>query len=117
MVSAARRDAATATLMRSIGEALFTYAAALDGEAPQPAPARRAPAKKAAPRAGGLGKNQRAIVELRGLATDDGMTTGDIAKAIGYSYANTANALKSLEAKGVIEQVEDVRPAHWRIAD
>ena len=63
-----------------------------------------------------LGIRQRQIVELPGLATEDGMKTGAIAIAIDYEVPNTYSTLQALVRAGIVEQVPDKEPQHWRLA-
>jgi predicted enzyme related to lactoylglutathione lyase len=62
-----------------------------------------------------LGKRQRQIVELPGLATEDGLKTADIASQIDYEVPNTYAALQALARFQVVEQVPDKEPQHWRL--
>ncbi len=63
-----------------------------------------------------LGSRQRQIVELPGLATENGMKTGAIATAIDYEVPNTYSTLQALARAGIVEQVPDKEPQHWRLA-
>ena len=62
-----------------------------------------------------LGKRQRQIVELAGLATEEGLKTADIAASIGYEVPNTYSALQALARYQVVEQVPGKEPQHWRL--
>jgi predicted enzyme related to lactoylglutathione lyase len=62
-----------------------------------------------------LGKRQLQIVELPGLADEDGMKTADIAAAIDYELPNTYSALQALVRNQVVEQVPGREPQHWRL--
>lgn len=62
-----------------------------------------------------LGKRQLQLVEVPGLATEDGMKTADIAAAIAYEVPNTYTALQALARSQVIEQVPGKEPQHWRL--
>jgi uncharacterized protein len=63
-----------------------------------------------------LGKRQRQIVELPGLATEAGARTAEIAEAIGYDAPNTYTALQALARSQVVEQVPDSPSQRWRLA-
>lgn len=63
-----------------------------------------------------LGSRQRQIVELPGLATEDGMKTASIATSIDYEVPNTYSTLQALARAGIVEQVADKEPQHWRLA-
>ncbi len=62
-----------------------------------------------------LGKRQRQIVEVPGLAALDGMKTAEVAAAIGYDVPNTYVALQVLTRYQVVEQVPGKEPQHWRL--
>jgi uncharacterized protein len=62
-----------------------------------------------------LGKRQLQIVEVPGLATEDGLKTADVAAAIGYELPNTYSALQALARNQVVEQVPGKEPQHWRL--
>ncbi|HEY3057691.1 MAG TPA: VOC family protein [Chloroflexota bacterium] len=62
-----------------------------------------------------LGKRQRQIVEVPGLASLEGMKTADVAAAIGYDVPNTYVALQVLTRYQVVEQVPNKEPQHWRL--
>jgi predicted enzyme related to lactoylglutathione lyase len=62
-----------------------------------------------------LGKRQRQIIELAGLATEEGLKTADIAASIGYEVPNTYSALQALARYQVVEQVPGKEPQHWRL--
>jgi uncharacterized protein len=62
-----------------------------------------------------LGKRQLQIVELPGLADEEGMKTADIATAIDYELPNTYSALQALVRNQVVEQVPGREPQHWRL--
>lgn len=89
-------------LARDVGTALVRFANTIDSAQPVPDPY------------GGLGPRQRDIATLPGLNEKLGMTTRQIADAIGYRIPGTTAALHRLAELGLIEQVPDVRPAHWR---
>jgi predicted enzyme related to lactoylglutathione lyase len=62
-----------------------------------------------------LGKRQFQVVELEGLATEEGLKTADIAAAIGYELPNTYSTLQALVRNQVVEQVPGKDPQHWRL--
>jgi predicted enzyme related to lactoylglutathione lyase len=62
-----------------------------------------------------LGKRQRQIVELPGLAGEEGLKTADIASQIDYEVPNTYTALQALARFQVVEQVPGKEPQHWRL--
>jgi uncharacterized protein len=63
-----------------------------------------------------LGRRQRQIVELPGMAGHEGMKTAEIAAAIDYELPNTYSALQALARSQVVEQVPAKEPQHWRLA-
>lgn len=63
-----------------------------------------------------LGKRQRQIVELPGLVAEDGQRTAAIAAAIDYEVPNTYSTLQALARSGIVEQVPNKEPQHWRLA-
>ncbi|MDP8903739.1 MAG: VOC family protein [Chloroflexota bacterium] len=62
-----------------------------------------------------LGKRQLQIVELPGLASEEGVKTADIAAAIDYELPNTYSTLQALARNQVVEQVPGKEPQHWRL--
>lgn len=63
-----------------------------------------------------LGKRQRQIVELSGLVSEPGLRTAEIASLIDYEVPNTYSTLQALVRSGIIEQVPNKEPQHWRLA-
>jgi alkylated DNA nucleotide flippase Atl1 len=55
------------------------------------------------------------IARLPGLREEAGMKTSDIARAIDYEQPNTDSTLQTLQSRGVVEQVPNVSPTHWRL--
>ncbi len=104
-----------ARLARQIAKSLTEFATAIetevDEQAFEPLEAVAEPARDHA-----LGSRQRRIVELPGLAMEDGMKTGTIATAIEYEVPNTYSTLQALVRAGIVEQVPDKEPQHWRLA-
>jgi alkylated DNA nucleotide flippase Atl1 len=64
----------------------------------------------------GRGQRQQQILDLPGLATEDGMKTSDVANAITYEVPNTHSTLQTLERAGLVEMVPGVSPQRWRLA-
>jgi alkylated DNA nucleotide flippase Atl1 len=62
-----------------------------------------------------LGPRQREIVALANLATTEGLTTGDIHRAIDYEQPNVYLTLQSLERRGIVERVAGARPHRYRL--
>src|SRR5687768_4394103 len=62
-----------------------------------------------------LGKRQLQIVELPGLATEDGLKTAEVAAGVGYELPNTYSALQALARNQVVEQVPGKEPQRWRL--
>lgn len=62
-----------------------------------------------------LGKRQRQIVDLAGLAADSGLRTAEVAEAIGYDAPNTYTALQALVRSQVVEQVPGSSTQRWRL--
>lgn len=53
---------------------------------------------------------------LVGLRSEDGMTTAEVAKAIGNSdVPNVYLAMRALEKRGLVELVPNCQPQHWRL--
>jgi len=63
-----------------------------------------------------LGKRQQQIVDLAGLAGESGLRTAAIAAAVDYEVPNTYSTLQALARSGVVEQVPNKEPQHWRLA-
>lgn len=82
-------------------------AAGSDDEAPNPT---ARPAEEHS-----LGKRQRQIVELPGLASAEGLRTAEVAEAIGYDPPNTYTALQALARSQVVEQVPGSPSQRWRL--
>ena len=55
-----------------------------------------------------LGPRQLQIVELPGLAAEEGMKTASVAAAIDYDIPNTYSALQVLARSHVVEQVAGI---------
>lgn len=99
--------AALADLANTVGSALLTYA---DRVHPPRAAAERDLSSL------GLGPRQLEIMNLAGLDTEEGMSTREVADAIGgYNAANTHRALQSLSAQGLIEDLPHGEHVRWRL--
>jgi predicted enzyme related to lactoylglutathione lyase len=105
--------AALAALARSLARALEAFAAADQHAAAADEPLADQPPRPADEHA--LGKRQRQIVEVAGLATEAGLKTADIAAAVDYEVPNTYTALQALARSQVVEQVPAKDPQHWRL--
>jgi predicted enzyme related to lactoylglutathione lyase len=55
------------------------------------------------------------IVELPGLATEDGLKTAEVAAGVDYELPNTYSALQALARNQVVEQVPGKDPQRWRL--
>ena len=64
----------------------------------------------------GRGQRQQQILELPGLATEDGIKTSDVANEILYEVPNTHSTLQALERNGLVEMVPGSSPQKWRLA-
>src|SRR5687767_8861867 len=53
-----------------------------------------------------LGFRQRQILLLPGMATEEGLTTGDVSKSTGISQPNAHLTLKGLVLRGLVEKHE-----------
>ena len=108
---------AQSQLARSIGAALIRYADDLDALEPEGEADLRTPDDVVLPEDEyNLGKRQRQIVNLPDLTTDSGIRTADIARAIDYEVPNTYTTLQALARAGIVEQVPNREPQHWRLA-
>jgi alkylated DNA nucleotide flippase Atl1 len=63
-----------------------------------------------------LGPRQREIVQLPGLASEAGMTTGEVGREIGYDQPNVYLTLQSLSRRGIVERVPGSAPHRYRLA-
>jgi alkylated DNA nucleotide flippase Atl1 len=64
----------------------------------------------------GRGLRQQQILELPGLATEDGMKTAEVAAAIQYEVPNTYSTMQALERAGLVEMITGATPQRWRLA-
>jgi alkylated DNA nucleotide flippase Atl1 len=64
-----------------------------------------------------LGERQREMVDVLRATDENGLTTSDICRAMGgYDTANAHVSLRSLQSRGVIEEVSGQKPIRWRLA-
>lgn len=64
-----------------------------------------------------LGERQREMVDVLRAADENGLTTSGVCQAMGgYDAANGHVALRSLQSRGVIEEVPGHKPIRWRLA-
>lgn len=111
------RNTAEARLFNSIGNAFRTYAADLADLVEDPEFEEAAgPATADLAADHNLGKRQRQIVDVPGLADETGLKTSEIANAIGYEVPNTYSTLQALARQKIVEQVPDSDPQRWRLA-
>lgn len=112
------REDAVADALDDAARVLLRHAARLRA-APGPATDARATDRRSAAPAGlrrvrGLGGRQAAVLGLGGMATTEGLTAQDVARALDYSAPNATNILKRLEELGHLQRVPGERPARWR---
>ena len=109
--------AAQAELARAVGQALEQYASRLESLDEGADLDLRAANEVPAPEDEyNLGKRQRQIVALRGLASEGGLRTSEIATAIEYEVPNTYTTLQALARSDIVELVPNKEPQHWRLA-
>ena len=109
--------AAQAELARAVAQALEQYAGRLDALDEDADLDLRTTDEVPAPEDEyNLGKRQRQVVSLRGLATEAGLRTSEIATAIAYEVPNTYTTLQALARSDIVEMVPNVEPQHWRLA-
>lgn len=56
------------------------------------------------------------LLELPGLASEEGMKTSDVAGEIGYEVPNTHSTLQALERNGLVGLVTGSSPQKWRLS-
>jgi hypothetical protein len=64
------------------------------------------------------GRQQKAVLGLVGLYTDEGMTTDQVRRAL--ELADPAQAfqpLQRLRARGLVEEVPAAEPKRWRVSE
>lgn len=109
--------AAQAKLARAVAQALEQYAGRLDALDEGADLDLRTTNEVPAPEDEyNLGKRQRQVVALRGLASETGLRTSEIATAIEYEVPNTYTTLQALARSDIVEMVPNVEPQHWRLA-
>jgi DNA-binding MarR family transcriptional regulator/alkylated DNA nucleotide flippase Atl1 len=62
------------------------------------------------------GFRQKQILSLDGLRNEQGLKTGEIATAIGYTEPNTYMTLRVLLEANLVERVPGAEPQRWRLA-
>lgn len=77
------------------------------------APKANADAPAATPKVERLGARQLAILEALKAAESDGLTTSEVAQAVGIAATNAPTALKALAERGLVTR-SDTSPAVWR---
>lgn len=63
-----------------------------------------------------LGFRQKQILELPELATDRGITTGDVVRAVGITQPNAHLTLKGMVARGWVEKLAQLSPQRYRLS-
>lgn len=80
------------------------------------APEADADAPAGAPKVGRLGARQLAILEALRAAESDGLTTSEVAQAVGIAATNAPTALKALAERGLVER-SATSPAVWQLRE
>ena len=124
VLTAANR-VALAAMCRDVGAALVRFGRSLDASvAPAPvrdrlaAGARVVPDAEAAPSdvpSRKLGRVQQSVLDLPGLRDSIGLSTGEVASALGIAPPNAHQTLTTLAGRGVVERVGEDKPARWRL--
>jgi len=99
---------ALAALADDVGSALVRFAESLRTSAPEPT------TNESASPAAARGTRQKAVLKLRGIATEDGLTAVEVANAVGVRQPNAYKLLESMVEKGWLERVPETEPGHWR---
>ena len=99
---------ALAALADDVGSALVRFAESLRTSAPEPT------TDETASPAAARGARQKAVLKLKGIATEDGMSAVEVAKAVGVRQPNAYKLLESMVDKGWLQVLPDVEPTHWR---
>ena len=60
------------------------------------------------------GHRQRAVLELVGIDSPEGLTAGQVAEGVEVRQPNAYKLLDAMVEAGWLEVVPDVEPAHWR---
>lgn len=102
-----------ADLAETVGRALLEFAERLRTE-PEPTAAPTADGP-AAPNTAKLGGTQGRILDALREAPN-GLSSGDVAIAVGISATNAPRTLKALKARGLVED-GDERPSIWRLTE
>lgn len=96
------RLAAEARLHRDLAAAHARYAEGLERLAGAP------------PRQRQLGPTQLAVLRLPALHGEGGLTSREVAEALGIDQGNAHHALEGLEGLGLLALAGDGRPRRWR---
>lgn len=99
---------ALAALAEEVSAALMRFATALGTSDPEPMSA-EAPGS-AAPR----GERQKAVLKLKGIGSEAGMTAVQVANEVGVRQPNAYKLLEAMVDRGWLELVPDAEPNHWR---
>ena len=65
---------------------------------------------------GGFGPRQQAVLGLRGLDSELGLASSEVARAVGLSASNSTTLLNGLTKLEALERVPGERPTRWRRA-
>ena len=98
---------AIAQLAEDVGQALVRFAERVRREEAVPVADDEGAGRR-------LGKTQTRVLALPGLATESGMSSGEVAEQLGLAQGNAQRTLSSLTSIGLLQQVEGVRPNRWR---
>ena len=102
---------ALAKFARTAGAALLTFAGDLESSAAVPELVEQDVEIPL-----GRGQRQQQILELPGLAIENGMKTAEVAAAIDYEVPNTYSTLQAIERAGLVEMIAGSAPQRWRLA-
>ena len=100
----------------AFAERIRTADAAGISGTPTAVPEADAAAPASTPKVGRLGARQLAILEALRAAESDGLTTSEVAQAVGIAATNAPTALKALAERGLVTR-SDTSPAVWRCRD
>ena len=112
------RSDPVADLAESVGKALLEFAERLranpDSTAPGPGDTPTAEAQSREPDTSKLGATQARIVAVLEAAGEEGMTSGQVADAVGIETSNAPRTLRKLEERNLIVGSGE-RPVVWRV--
>lgn len=118
MVTTPRSDP-VADLAESVGKALLQFAerlrAAPDSTAPPVGDTASSDDQRSGPDTSKLGATQARVVAALEVAGEAGMTSGQVAEAVGIPSSNAPRTLKKLEERKLVE-CSGERPVIWRTA-